>query len=268
MPLHLFRDGTRVRAGGMLEHADVTFWWVAVGVVTFPVLFFVSAPYGKLVRDGWGGRVDGRLGWFVQEIPSPVVLTLSFLYGGDLLAFSDAARAKTAPSAFAYACLAVWWAHYLNRAVYYPLVRRMSDTTVPVVLMAIAFNFVNGTLVGTELARGSEHLAEPSVPRLALGASLFVAGAGLNGPLAPPCPPLGVNAAASLRKHRKLLKTKISPLSSGVSPLQHSNTPSRRSFSSRSLKWCRIASATRRLSFAVPLDSARRQYAPKSAPSI
>ena len=164
----------------MLEHADVTFWWVAIGVVTFPVLFFVSAPYGKLVRDGWGGRVDGRLGWFVQEIPSPVVLTLSFLYGGDLLAFSDAARAKTAPSAFAYACLAVWWAHYLNRAVYYPLVRRMSDTTVPVVLMAIAFNFVNGTLVGTELARGSEHLAEPSVPRLALGASLFVAGAGLN----------------------------------------------------------------------------------------
>ena len=102
---------------------------------------------------------------------------------------------------------------------------------------------------------------------LAIGMANF-AGAGLNGPLAPPCPPLGVNAAASLRKHRKLLKTKISPLSSGVSPLQHSNTPSRRSFSSRSLKWCRIASATRRLSFAVPLDSARRQYAPKSAPSI
>ena len=77
-----------------------------------------------------------------------------------------------------YACLAVWWAHYLNRAVYYPLVRRVSDTTVPVVLMAIAFNFVNGALVGTELARGSEHLAEPSALLLALGASLFVAGAG------------------------------------------------------------------------------------------
>merc|ERR1712216_953790 len=89
--------GTRARAGGMLEHADVTFWWVAVGAATFPVLFFVSAPYGKLVRDGWGGRVDGRLGWFVQEIPSPVVLTLSFLYGGELLAFSDVARAKTPP---------------------------------------------------------------------------------------------------------------------------------------------------------------------------
>ena len=161
----------------MLEHADVTFWWVAVGAATFPELFFVSAPYGKLVRDGWGGRVDGRLGWFVQEIPSPVVLTLSFLYGGELLAFSDAARAGPSRIAFVYACLAVWWAHYLNRAVYYPLVRRMSDTTVPVVLMAIAFNFVNGALVGTELARGSEHLAEPSALLLALGASLFVAGA-------------------------------------------------------------------------------------------
>ena len=162
----------------MLEHASVTFWWVAVGVVTFPVLFFVSAPYGKLVRDGWGGRVDGRLGWFAQEIPSPVVLTLAFMYGGDLLAFSDAAQT---PRAFtSYAALTVWWLHYLNRAVYYPLVRRMSDTTVPVVLMAIAFNFVNGALMGTELAHGSKHLADPSTQLLALGAFLFVAGAAVN----------------------------------------------------------------------------------------
>ena len=161
----------------MFAHADVVFWWVTVGVLTFPVLFFVSAPYGKLVRDGWGGRVDGRLGWAVQELPSPIVMTLAFVYGGDVLAFHDAAQT---PSALTYTCVAVWWAHYLNRAVYYPLVRRMSDTTVPVVLMAVAFNFVNGVLVGTELARGSAYLTNPSPPVVALGAFLFVAGAALN----------------------------------------------------------------------------------------
>lgn len=161
----------------MLAHADVTFWWVTVGVLTFPVLLFVSAPYGKLVRDGWGGRIDGRLGWFVQEIPSPIVLTLSFAYGGDLLAFDDATRT---PGVLSYTCIAVWWAHYLNRAVYYPLVRRMSDTTVPVVLTAIAFNFVNGTLVGTELTNGSAHLTNPSTPVVAIGAVLCITGACVN----------------------------------------------------------------------------------------
>ena len=127
-----------------LAHADVAFWWTVVGALTFPFLFFVSAPYGKLVRDGWGGRVDGRLGWFIQEIPSPIVLTVAFLRGAnevatdDLLTFADAPTLP--PSALTRACVAAWWIHYLNRAVRYPLTRTMSDTTAPVVAMAIAFN--------------------------------------------------------------------------------------------------------------------------------
>ena len=55
-----------------MEHSLAVNFWVALGAFTFPLLFFVSAPYGKLVRDGWGGQFDGRLGWFLQEIPSPV----------------------------------------------------------------------------------------------------------------------------------------------------------------------------------------------------
>ena len=48
--------------------------WAAAGLAAFPFLFFVSAPYGKLARDGWGAPVDGRLGWFLQELPSPLAL--------------------------------------------------------------------------------------------------------------------------------------------------------------------------------------------------
>ena len=68
-----------------MDHSLAVAAWTALAACTFPVLFFVSAPYGKLVRDGWGPRVDGRLGWFAQEIVSPVVLTLAFLRGGDRL---------------------------------------------------------------------------------------------------------------------------------------------------------------------------------------
>lgn len=161
-----------------MEHSRAVNLWVALGAFTFPLLFFVSAPYGKLVRDGWGGQIDGRLGWFLQEIPSPVTLTLAYLYGAGVFTHDGAPSAPHPP--LVLACLAAWWIHYLNRAVYYPLVRRMSNTTVPVVLMAVCFNLVNGTLVGTELAHGSAHLANPDLATVALGAAMFAAGAWVN----------------------------------------------------------------------------------------
>ena len=130
------------------------------------------------MRDGWGGQFDGRLGWFLQEIPSPVTLTLAYAYGSGVFTHDGAPSAPHPP--LVLACLAAWWIHYLNRAVYYPLVRRMSNTTVPVVLMAVCFNLVNGTLVGTELAHGSAHLANPDLATVALGAAMFAAGAWVN----------------------------------------------------------------------------------------
>ena len=161
-----------------MEHSLAVNFWVALGAFTFPLLFFVSAPYGKLVRDGWGGQIDGRLGWFLREIPSPVTLTLAYAYGSGVFTHDGAPSAPHPP--LVLACLAAWWIHYLNRAVYYPLVRRMSNTTVPVVLMAVCFNLVNGTLVGTELAHGSAHLANPDLATVALGAAMFAAGAWVN----------------------------------------------------------------------------------------
>ena len=58
-----------------------------LGAATFPLLFFVSAPYGKLVRGGGAGRRPCRR--FIQEIVSPITLTLAYLHGGDLFTFED-----------------------------------------------------------------------------------------------------------------------------------------------------------------------------------
>ena len=73
-----------------------------------------------------------------------------------------------------------------------------------------------------------------------------------GGGLAPVAAVLGVNAATSLRKHRWFEKTKSSPELSGVSPLQHSYTPSNFSSASWSLKCARHALVTIARSFAVP----------------
>jgi hypothetical protein len=76
--------------------------WATAGIVTFPFLFFVSAPYGKLGRDGWGPRIDGRLGWCLQELPSPLAL-LYGIYTSNAASSADSWRlrcgARTTPTA-------------------------------------------------------------------------------------------------------------------------------------------------------------------------
>jgi hypothetical protein len=71
--------------------------------------------------------------------------------------------------------VALWCAHYANRAVWYPLTRHMSHTTMPVVASAVAFNLVNGTLMGRELARRT---CEPFTAANVPGLCVMLLGAG------------------------------------------------------------------------------------------
>jgi 3-oxo-5-alpha-steroid 4-dehydrogenase 1 len=139
-----------------MDHSTAVSAWATLGAATFPLLFLVSAPYGKLVRGGWGAQLDGRIGWFIQEIISPVTLTLAYLYGARAGVFTfdgagagvstfehlswrhqHAQHAKTlsTPPPLTYIFVVLWWCHYLNRAVVYPMTRHMSNTTLPVVAM-------------------------------------------------------------------------------------------------------------------------------------
>jgi len=44
-----------------------------VGLAAFCALFFVSAPYGKHSRPGWGPRLSSKLAWIVMETPAVLV---------------------------------------------------------------------------------------------------------------------------------------------------------------------------------------------------
>eukprot|EP00762_Andalucia_godoyi_P007032 ANDGO_07663.mRNA.1 Steroid 5-alpha-reductase DET2 len=122
--------------------------WLLSAIITFPILFFVTAPYGKFHRTNFGRTMHGGLGWFIQEIPSPVVVDLCYCWW---------ATAATTGSLWtpATACLAFWNVHYLHRAVIWPLRRKVGPTTLSVVGAAVGFNLVNGYLNGWDLARGA-----------------------------------------------------------------------------------------------------------------
>ena len=57
--------------------------WIGIGVITFFILLFISAPYGRHLRSGWGPLLPKRLGWILMETPALYVMWLFyFIYGG------------------------------------------------------------------------------------------------------------------------------------------------------------------------------------------
>src|SRR5271169_2541699 len=82
--------------------------WIALALILFPIQFFVTAPYGRHVRDGWGPRIPNRLGWFAMEIVSLFAFAAFFLGG------------PTHKSAPMWVFFALWVAHYTNRSLIFP----------------------------------------------------------------------------------------------------------------------------------------------------
>lgn len=121
--------------------------WLCIALFTFITLLFVTAPYGRHLRRGWGWKIDNRLGWVLMEVISPMVFALFYLSGEhrkDLISFSF---------------FALWMLHYINRSLIFPFRIKTKGKQMPLVimLMAVFFNSVNGYINGYWLG----NLAEP-----------------------------------------------------------------------------------------------------------
>jgi len=139
---------------------------------SFVALWFVTAPYGRHVRPGWGPAVASRNGWVLMESPSVVVFAAVYAMG-DL-------RAEPIPLVL----LATWMIHYVRRTFVYPFRLRSAGRPMPVsiVAMGFAFNLVNASLN----ARWISHLGPYAGgagggPWLWTGIAIFVGGWILNG---------------------------------------------------------------------------------------
>ena len=146
--------------------------WIALAAVTFVALFFVTAPYGRFTRGGWGPRIGARWGWILMESPSLITFVVLYAVGDQ----------RSSPVAIVF--LVLWIAHYAHRSFIYPFRLRSSrpNMTVSVIAMGAAFNVGNGYLNGRYLfALGPDlNAAWLLDPRFIAGVVLFVAGYTLN----------------------------------------------------------------------------------------
>jgi protein-S-isoprenylcysteine O-methyltransferase Ste14 len=141
-------------------------------VAVFVQLQFVSAPYGRHARGGWGPSVPNKVGWVVMEGVAAAAIVLFFWRQGPVM------------TPTLWLLLGLWELHYLNRAFVFPLRTRTRGKTMPasVMLMAMLFNTWNGFLNGHWLGvHAADYTVEwMSRPSFAVGLVCFLAGFAIN----------------------------------------------------------------------------------------
>ncbi len=152
---------------------DLLFWgWLAMSAFVFCLLFFVSAPYGRMSRPGWGPQIPTRLAWLIMELPAVLTIATFWAIAGF-------------PTDIGGLCLlAMWEMHYINRTFIYPLRTRTSGKKTPalIAMMGAVTNVGVGYLVGHWLftlgpTLGVEWLSDP---RFIVGSILFFIGMAIN----------------------------------------------------------------------------------------
>ena len=120
---------------------ELIIYWIALGLVIFPINLIFKAPYGRHSSKRWGIMIDNKLGWIIMELPALVVCPIVYFlfestYDLSLLFIS------------------IWVIHYFNRTIIYPFRIKTKGKKMPLTIACSAFffNIINGFFNGYFIA--------------------------------------------------------------------------------------------------------------------
>ena len=150
----------------------ILFVWIGLAIVLFPIQLKITAPYGRHTHKSWGPLISNKLGWIFMELPSLIIMPLCFyLTQGE----------KTWLS---WLFPTIWFFHYFNRTFIYPFRIRTKGKQMPllIMIMAIFFNLMNGSMNGIYLAENAGNYTEAWLwdIRFWFGMMLFIGGMIIN----------------------------------------------------------------------------------------
>jgi len=152
-------------------HFYATLAEIGIAIPTAVALIWLTAPYGRHARGGWGPTVPNRVGWILMELPACVGFAAIFFLGSRAL--------ELAPLVL----LGIWQIHYVHRTFIFPFRLRKTGKRMPLAIpaMAIVFNSLNAYVN----ARWISHLGDYGVawltdPRFLIGTAVFFTGLAIN----------------------------------------------------------------------------------------
>ena len=151
-------------------HANLGYFLVVQMFFGALCLLFITAPYGRFSRDGWGFMINARVAWILQEAPCLVMVALCLSIAEQTLPWAN------------IMLTGMFALHYFNRTLIFPfLIRGGKPTPVFTFLCALLFCTQNGYLMAREVTHMSILPADHhTTPLFVLGSSLFFIGFGIN----------------------------------------------------------------------------------------
>ena len=106
-----------------LQYNWMIWAWIGIALITFILLLYVRAPYGRYERPGWGFRLPSRLGWMIMESPCIIIMTTFFVNN-----ISGYSTLNIIPIIF----YCIWMLHYLNRTLVWPIRAHLTNKKMPI----------------------------------------------------------------------------------------------------------------------------------------
>lgn len=125
------------------ETINILSWvWIAIAILTFVSLNYITAPFGRHTHEKWGPSVNNKWGWCLMELPSFTIMIYFFL------------NSSKSWVSFVWILFALWLIHYVNRTFIYPLRIKSTPKKMPLLIVcsAILFNVINAGLNGYYLS--------------------------------------------------------------------------------------------------------------------
>lgn len=146
---------------------------LALAVVVFIALQYVTAGYGMMYSRRWGATVGNRLGWVLMEAPVFIAMVL-------LWVFSPRA-CEAAPAVMA----SLFLLHYFQRSFIFPLlIKGKGRMPLAIIAMGVVFNVVNAYMIGGWIFYVAPADAYPVSwlwsPQFIVGTLVFFAGMVIN----------------------------------------------------------------------------------------
>ena len=144
--------------------------WLILAIISFLFLFKIDAPYGKFSNKNWGFLINFKLGWFIQEIISPLFLFYFFIIGTGEKTFLH------------WFLISIWIIHYINRSIIFPLrINKSSEIPLFIIFLAMFFNtvngFTNGFYLGNLASFSNNYIYNLN---FIFGITLFIIGVSIN----------------------------------------------------------------------------------------
>ena len=120
---------------------EITYLWIIIALIIFPINLIYKAPYGKHSTKKWGKTIDNKTGWVLMELPALITCPLIYYIVVEEISLS-------------IGFIFIWITHYFNRTIIYPLKIKTKGKKIPIAIVASAFffNVINGILNGYFIA--------------------------------------------------------------------------------------------------------------------